>query len=77
MLLQDMTEPQLRDLMNDVARSIVDAGKRHGVDRLLFVALAFNDPEVAQYVANCDRVSIVQAMRECAMRLAAKDDIPR
>ena len=77
--LIDMTEPEMRDYFNKLAalvESVLPAGPgRNG--RCLFALLVFDDPGVAQYVSNANRPHIIKAMRECADRLEAKEDIPR
>jgi hypothetical protein len=45
--------------------------------RSLFVLIVFDDPGLAQYCSNCDRSTMVQALRECADRLESREDIPR
>ncbi len=75
--LEDMTEPELRDLMNAIARGVVNTAGQFLPDRANFVLVLFNDPKVAQYVANCTRDSMIEAMRETADRLGNKEDVPR
>jgi hypothetical protein len=75
--LEDMTEPELRDLMNHLARGVVSKAEDAGCEKPQFVLVLFNDPKVAQYVANCSRQSMIEAMRETANRLENKQDIPR
>ena len=74
---QDMTEPELRVLMSDLARVVVLACDVKGVERPHFALLVFNDPRIAQYVCNCERADVIKAMRECADRLEANQDLPR
>lgn len=77
--LSDMDEPELRDYFGMLAaavEAILPSGpSRQG--RALFCLLVFDDPGVAQYVSNCDRSTIVQALRECADRLESREDFPR
>lgn len=75
--MADMTEPQLRDLMDGVGSSIEYAAKGRGIAKPLFVALLFNDPAVAQYVSNCNRADMVKALREAADRVERGEDLPR
>jgi hypothetical protein len=76
-LLQDMTEPELRRTMNALARAVVDTAADMGVEKPQFVLLLFNDPKICQYVANCERASVIEAMRETAHCLSHNEDIPR
>lgn len=75
-LVEHMDEVELRGMMNDVSRSIEMAGLRHGV-KPLFAVVVFNDPEVAQYAANCQRQDMIRAMKETAQRLERKQDVTR
>ena len=75
--LEDMTEPQIGRLMTTAARAVELAAEVTGVERPLFVLLVFKDPKVAQYVANCDRASVVAALREAADRLERRQDVER
>jgi hypothetical protein len=43
----------------------------------MFVLVLFNDPKVAQYVSNCTRESMIEAMRETADRLERNLDVKR
>lgn len=77
--LGDMTEPELRGYFRDLAaatESILPAGPSSR-GRSLFVLIVFDDPGLAQYVSNCDRSTMVRALRECADRLESREDIPR
>jgi hypothetical protein len=73
--LEDMTEPELRDLMNRVARAVDSTLKEATGQRSMFVCVVFNDPKMAQYVSNCQRSDIIKAMRETADRLERKEDL--
>jgi hypothetical protein len=74
-----MTEPQLRDLMDSVGRSVEStaAGYPFRIKHPLFVTLLFNDPKVAQYVCNCNRSDMIKALREAADKLEQQQDVPR
>jgi len=72
-MLKNMTEPQLRDLLNGLAR---DVSKRTPKGTLFFLVL-FDDPGLCQYVSNARREDIVKAMRETADRLEQNQDVPR
>lgn len=71
--LEDMTEPELRELCNLAANSIVAAAEYLKVEKPHFVLLLFNDPAVAQYVCNCERADVIKAMQECANRLENRE----
>ncbi len=76
--LEDMTEPEIRELMNHVARSVLKAAKEselEGTPR--FALILFNDPKLGQYVANCTRETMVEALREAANRIEGKEDVTR
>jgi hypothetical protein len=75
--LRDMTEPELRTLLNAVGKSIESAALSCEVERPLFAAILFNDPEVGQYVCNCERGTVIKALRETADRLEARDIVSR
>jgi hypothetical protein len=74
-----MDEPTMRQYFNALAGAIEDilpAGAS-AKGRALFVILVFDDPGLAQYVSNCDRSTMVAALRECADRLEQREDIRR
>lgn len=75
--LENMTEPELRGFCNTLAGGIEFMAGDCGVERPLFVLLLFNDPKIAQYVANTSRDNIVRALRETADRLERKEDVTR
>ena len=75
--LKDMTEPELKQLMNYFGQVIEDAGVKAGFDKTLFCLLLFNDPKVSQYVANCERDDMIKVLRETADRLERNQDVPR
>lgn len=75
--LEDLTEPELRDLMNQVGFAVESVCMVRGIGKPLFSVLIFNDPAVAQYVANCRREDIIKAIRETADRLEARQDVTR
>jgi hypothetical protein len=75
--LRDLTEPELAQLCRECARAIERTAREQGVEKPLFVLLLFNDPEIAQYIANCERADVIQALREAADRLQRKQDLPR
>jgi hypothetical protein len=75
--LEFMTEAELRALMKVVCCGIEASAEVCGVEQPHFVVVLFNDPAVAQYASNCDRASIIKAMRETADRLERNQDVPR
>jgi len=75
--LENMTEVELRDLCNNMGSGLLEIAHDHGLDKLHFALLIFNDPKIAQYVCNCRRRDVILAMRECADRLEAREDVER
>lgn len=77
--LRDMDEPQMRLYFNMLAGAVegILPGGPSANGRSLFVLLVFDEPGLAQYVSNCDRSTVVQALRECADRLESREDVPR
>src|SRR5262249_61899681 len=75
--LEDMTEPELRRLCHMEGQAVEQVAAALGVEKPLFVLLLFNDPKIAQYVCNCRREEVIRAMRECALRLEGRQDVPR
>ncbi|MCK6475295.1 MAG: hypothetical protein L6Q35_00515 [Phycisphaerales bacterium] len=76
--LGDMTEPELRRLMNQVATAV----KFNLPKGTLFCVLAFDQSGpgpggITQYVANCDRGDMIKALRETADRFERNDVVPR
>lgn len=77
--LREMDEPRMRAYFGNLAEvveSILPAGPS-AKGRCLFCLLVFDDPGLAQYVSNCDRSTMVRALRECADRLESREDVPR
>lgn len=75
--LINMTEPELKDLMNSCAYAIEGAAKIHRVEKPLFALILFNDPQIGQYICNCERETTIKALRETADRLERNQDISR
>jgi hypothetical protein len=75
--LEDMTEPELGALLTAMAREIKAAAGRRGVEPPLFALVLFNDPRVGQYIGNCERPTMIRALRELADRLERREDVPR
>jgi len=42
-----------------------------------FALVVFNDPEIGQYIGNCQREGIIKALRETADRLERNQDLVR
>ena len=76
-LLRDMTEPELAELMTAMGNQIKATAAVMEVESPHFALLLFNDPEIAQYVANCDRRDVILALRECATRLERRETLER
>lgn len=77
--LKNMDEPTLKSYFGQLAAAVeaILPGGPSANGRALFVLLVFDDPGLAQYCSNCDRSTMVQALRECADRLESREDIPR
>lgn len=75
--LEDMTEPDLAELMRAMAKGVERAAAVKNVEKPHFVLLVFNDPAVAQYISNCRRSDMIAALRESADRLDSRQDVPR
>jgi hypothetical protein len=76
--LEDLTEHELATLMTDLARTIERRGLQRGLHpKPYFTLLLWNDPKVAQYVSNCERASMIAALRETADRLERNQDVRR
>lgn len=75
--LEDMTEPELSEVMTNLARRIRDGCAIMGVERPLFALVLFNDPKVGQYISNCERSSMIEALREAADRIESRQDVRR
>ena len=74
--LEDMTEPELGDLLRAMARNIVHVAQTLDVEKH-FALLLFNDPKVGQYIANCERADVIKALRETADRLEGRQTVER
>lgn len=75
--LRDMTEPELKTLMNKLGALVEKVCDLHDVEKPMFAMLLFNDPKVTQYICNCDRGDVIKAMRETADRLERNDILER
>ncbi len=76
--LEDLTEPPLRDLMSDAAKSVVSVLQSHKIEGPpKFALVIFNDPMVGQYISSCEPVDMVKAMRETADRIENNQAVGR
>lgn len=75
--LEDMTEPELKDYLIELACAIEYVAEHNGIEKPHFALVLFNDPKVGQYIGNCSREDIVKAMRETANRLENREDVTR
>jgi len=77
--MADMTEPQLELVMKNLAcrteAALPPGPSPNG--KMLFTLLVFDEPQGGQYIGNCDRASIIQALRNTADRLEVRQDVPR
>ena len=69
--LIDMTEPELKEMINDLARYITD---KTGA---LFMLVVFDDPGLSQYVSNTVRKDCIKAMEETIQRFKNNEIIER
>ncbi len=69
--LSNMTEPELKRLLTDIANHI-----KTSTDSLFMVVL-FDEPGVAQYISNAKREDCIRAMEETALRFKKKEIIER
>jgi hypothetical protein len=73
--LEDMTEPELRDL----TRRCLNALKERLPDGVMYTILfsPFGRHGVGQYGSNCRREDMVKMLRETADRVEFRQDVPR
>lgn len=71
--LRDMPEPEVAVLMNGIAR-MVDSMLPDGT---LFTVVVFEPGGIGQFVSNCERDSIIPALRDVADRLEASEFVSR
>lgn len=67
--LENMTEVELKLLMDATCRAIEATFARLKVEKPRFALVVFNDPKIGQYASNCTRASMIEALRETAERL--------
>lgn len=74
--IDSMTEPQMREylsMLGAATESIMPGGpSKNG--RALFAILVFSEPGMAHHTSNCDRGTMLQALREAADRLERLED---
>lgn len=75
--LEDMTEPELREVMTQLGKTVEFVALTLGCEKPLFALLLFNDPALAQYVGNCERQDMIRAFREAADRLESRGEVAR
>lgn len=75
--LGELTDAELKQLMIDMARAVESAVHSRNVVKPHFALLVFNHPTEAQYIGNCERASMIQAMKEAAARLERNEDTRR
>ena len=75
-LLRDMTEPELAELMTAMGNQIMVTAAVMEVENPHFALLLFN-PEVGQYIANCEHRDVILALRECATWLERRETLER
>jgi hypothetical protein len=73
--LDDMTEPELREMLNDIARAI----ESRLPEQTAFILLAtpFGAHGIAQYVANAHKNDCVLWMKETIARFESGEVVPR
>lgn len=75
--LEDMSEPELADLLRAFGSAIKRTGIEAGIGRPQFVLLLFNDPALCQYIASIERDGAIKALRETADRLERRQTVER
>lgn len=75
--LKDLDESTLHELLIETSHAIKATFNCFGIEMPLFALIVFNDPKATQYIANCQREDMIDAMRETANRLERKQDVPR
>ena len=75
--LEDMTEKELRELMNALGTQIEAVAAVFKIEKPMFCLLLFNDPKLGQYICNCERADTIKVLRETADRLERREDVPR
>jgi len=77
--IEDMDERELGEMMTRAAKAVERElpPMRGRSGRAKFALLVFDDPAVAQYVSNCERRSMIAALREAADRMERREDVVR
>lgn len=76
--LEDLTEVEIGTMMTEMGRAIEAIGLNRGLHpKPYFTLLLWNDPKVGQYLSNCERRSMIAALRETADRLERRQDMPQ
>jgi enoyl-CoA hydratase/carnithine racemase len=75
--LEFMTEAELHEFCTGCAAALELVADMQGVERPYFALVLFNDPKVGQYISNCTRETMIQALRETAERLEKNQDVGR
>jgi hypothetical protein len=73
----NLNEQELHDLMLELAKGLKETCTIQNVEAPFFALVVFNDPRIGQYISNCDRPSMIQALRETADRIERKQDVHR
>jgi hypothetical protein len=71
--IEDMTEPELRELMTGIANAV----KARLPRRSQFTVLVWGQDRIAQYISNCVREDMVKTLSETAERLRRREDVTR
>lgn len=82
MLLEQMTEPELRAVFDYVGDGVLTLLKNASVDSVdggpnRFVLVVFDDPKIAQYVSSCTRETMILALKQMVERLEAGQVVTR
>lgn len=69
--LKDMTEPELKELLNEIGKYIKC---KTGA---LFLLVVFDYPGLAQYISNARREDCIKAMQETVRRFESNEVLKR
>ena len=72
---EDLTEPEINELLQGSAMLLEKWFPRFDVGRPRFALVVFNDPAIGHYISNCNRADIVKALRELATRLERRETL--
>jgi hypothetical protein len=73
--LDDLTEPELRDLCTEIAHTV--KSMLPGDTGFILLFTPFGASGIAQYVANGTRPECIAWLRETADRLQGREDVTR